>query len=348
MANVAIIIIRPHQRHIVGYLQPCMIDVKHLLVGDKHLGNYPHIEINVAGQQLSLVVYHLLQIVQFLTWSLHSLHGAVVQTAHANGIDHVLPLHLVEPLCPELQHLLPVGHVVVVAFASHLPLGGRRCAHRFAVASAHVDAILVGHLTVTLDGEERLTHLVHGGPVVVGTEAQHELEDALVRRRADDSPTPRQDAPVLVVDEDASIGHGRTLLAHKAFLQHPLAFPLRHTVGPPLPRRHTQQPRHLQQSVGHTVGVGPRQPQLPIQHLQQETFTCHAFVQHHDDASLLRFLHLHHTGIQHFRRILFQHLQRRLRHRFARLIKENRHLCALFPHKVLCHSQKNRNTGHQH
>ena len=245
MTNVAIIIVCPHQGDIVRHLQPCVINVEHFLVGNKDLWNLADIRIHVSGQQLPLVINHLLQIEEFLLSGLHTLHGTIVHPTHTYCIDHILPLHLLQPLCPKLLHLRAVGHIVVLPHSSHLPLRSWRCAHRLAMGTSHIDTILVRHFAIACYGEKRFAHLVHGRPVVVGSQPQHQLENPLVGFRTYHPSAPRQNAPVFIVNEDASISHSGMFCDSKPSRQLELLLWDRHTIGPPHPRRHPKQTRHL-------------------------------------------------------------------------------------------------------
>ena len=85
---------------------------------------------------------------------------------------------LLDSVFPELLHLVSIGDIVILTLASARPLARRAACHGFAVRAADIDAVTLCSLTVAVGEEERLGALVHGWPISVGAEAEHEFEDA--------------------------------------------------------------------------------------------------------------------------------------------------------------------------
>ena len=239
--QVAVVVVAPHQRHVVGHAQAALHNLQHLLVGDEHLGHLLYLLIVILAQQLALVVDDLLQAAELLLLGLHALHRPVVNAAHANGKKLLAAPHLLQPLCPIALHLVAIGHVVIGSALLHVPFGHVVPQQRLAVAGANDDGEGVGHLLVSPDGEEARRALVHGGPDGVGPEAQHQLEQGLIGLRAHGLARlvglrrPLAQAPVLVVDEDATIVHRRHMLHHEVAADGQARAAVRLHVAPPHP-----------------------------------------------------------------------------------------------------------------
>ena len=263
VAYVAVVVVAPHQAHVVGHLKAGVIHVLHFLVGDEHLRHLLHVIVYILAQQLALVGDDAFQNAFLLLDGFGVLHGAVVHTAHADGVENGLAGHLAQTALPEPSHLGAVVHIVVVAGAAAGPLAGRARCHGLAVRAAYVDAVAGGGLAVAGYKEEGLRTLVHGGPEGVGAQAQQQFEDAFVGLGTDASfqsrlvglAGPRHHAPVFVVDEDAAVLHTGMLFLPVVGGQGEPLQGVRCRIGPPCPGRYTQQTRHLEQSVGHAVAV---------------------------------------------------------------------------------------------
>ena len=120
-----------------------------------------------------------------LLYGLGSLHRSVVYASHTDGVEDRLLGHLLHSVFPELEHVFPVMHKVILSLASCRPFASRARSHRLAMGTADVDAILLGHLSVALSQEERLGAFVHRWPIGVGTKTEQQLEDASVGLRTD-------------------------------------------------------------------------------------------------------------------------------------------------------------------
>ena len=279
MANITIIVVRPHQTDVIGHLQAGMIDIEHLLVGDKHLGHPRHVFVYIAGQQLALVGNDPFQHRFLFGDGLGSFHGTVVYPSHAYGVEDRLSGHLFHPLFPKAAHRLAVVHIVVFALASFLPFHGGARSHWLTMRASDIDAIAFGHFAVAFGEEEGTRTLVHGWPVGVGPEPQHQFKDALIGlgtylplgTRFIGLAGPRHESPVFVVDEDASVFHAGSLFAHKVGGQTEHLLGTWLGIRPPFPGRYAHQPREFQQSVGHSVGIVSRDVQPALFHLHAES-----------------------------------------------------------------------------
>ena len=83
--QVAVIVVAPHQRHVVGHAQPALHNLQHLLIGDEDLRHLLYMLLIKLSYQLPLVVDDLLQCPELLLWARHPLHRAVVDAPHAQG-----------------------------------------------------------------------------------------------------------------------------------------------------------------------------------------------------------------------------------------------------------------------
>ena len=204
--EIAVVVVAPHERDVVGHAETALHNLEHLLIGDEDLGDALHILIIMLADELALVVDDLLQAVEFLLGRLHALHRTVVDAAHTEGEEHVAALHLLQAVGPVAAHFSTICDVVIRSPLFHIPLSDVVAKQWFTVAGADDDAEGVGHLLVALDGVEARRHIVHGGPEGVGTQTEHQLEQAAVGLRSHVVGRPATEAPVLVVDEDAAIG----------------------------------------------------------------------------------------------------------------------------------------------
>ena len=190
MTDIAVVVVGPHECHIVGHMESLLVYIEHLLVGHKHLRHTPQlafIEVERGGQHASLVVDSHLQVAHLVVHSACAQHGTIVKSAHTERVNNLLILYVVKPLLPEGLYALPVAHIVVFTLSAHGPFGGCRAGHGFAVRATYVYTILLRHLSVAGDGEEGLATFMHSRPIVVGPQAQHELEYTLVHLRTYDS-----------------------------------------------------------------------------------------------------------------------------------------------------------------
>ena len=263
MADVAIVVIGPEKRDIVGHLQAGVVGVKDFLVGDEDLRLARHLLIDVLGQHIALRLEdlregHLL--------SLHggdALHRTVVDATHAERIDLRHAGRFLDTLLPKAQHLGAVGVPVVVALAAQCPFAGDIAAQRLAMAGADEDAVLCGKLTAAVGEEEGMRARVHRRPIEVGAQTQEKFEDAARGLRAHlpagcglvVGGRPGCEAPVLVVDEDSAIGDIRRLTSDKTLRQHQLLLGLGVHVGPPLPGRHAQLAREFHDAIGGAIDI---------------------------------------------------------------------------------------------
>ena len=290
--HIAIVVVTPHQGHIVGHPQPLLIELQHLLIGHEHL----HLLFGLAdipAQQLLLVVDHLLQAVKLLLLRLVALHRTVMDTPHADGEHIVLrAAYFLQPFYPVLLYTRSVGLVVEAPAPGHVPLPDIIAQQRLTMRSAYDDATAVGHRLGARQPEECRRALMHRRPYRVGPQSQQEFEYLPIGLGADLSfgtgfkrlAAPRPRAPVLVVDEDAAIGHAGLLSRAEvtADSQPPLSF--RHDVAPPYPGRDTRQAREFQQSVGHPPAVAALHDDLPVFHVDAEAVGHHLALHHFDDS----------------------------------------------------------------
>jgi len=277
--HVAVVVIAPHQHHVVGHAQPVLHYLEHLFIRDEHLGNLLHVFIDIFLQQLALVVDYRLQRFQLLFPRFYALHRTVVNAAHADGKQVFAALHLLQALYPVLLYLLAVRNIVVAAAHGVIPLGHVVAQQRFAVRRTDKDAAAVGHGLIAGDGEEARRARVHARPDGVGAQAQQQLEDALIRLWTDMPETgagfvravaPRAQRPVFVVQEDAAIFYRRALQRLEAAVDGQPLLLLGLYVAPPYPRRHARLARELEQAIGRAAAVVAHDINPPVAGRQPE------------------------------------------------------------------------------
>ena len=173
LAYVPMVVVHPHEGNVVGDLQPQVVYVQHLLVGDEHLRN-PRWVAKRVRYQLSLVFEHFRQSLLACGGSRVPVHSGVVQTPHAQGIYRILPPALSYAVCPVAFHHVAVGQPVPVflSFPAILaPFVHVVPQHLLAVARPHVDVVFADERDVCLLEPECPGPGMHGRPQRVGPEA---------------------------------------------------------------------------------------------------------------------------------------------------------------------------------
>ena len=341
--HVAVVVVTPHQRHIIGHLQAALQDLQHLFIRNKNLRYLLHLFIIILTNQFTLVVDHLLQALQFLLLGLHALHRTVVDATHADGKELLGALHLLEALYPVLLHLFAVGDVIVCTTRSVVPLGHVVAQQGFAVTGADEDAARVGHLLITWNGEETWCAGMHAWPDGVGPQAQHQLKNSLVGLGAHTTkdpivlkilPRPVAQAPVLIVDKDATIGHAGGMLVRECLWHTETRATLWHHIAPPYPRRHASLSRQFKDTVGRTAAVMSLNQYLSVFHAQAET-VVRAFALHNTNAGPVPRSSGNRPHPRHLFHITTEHLQSNLYDRvgLAHHLVGNRML-SVEPHHV--------------
>jgi hypothetical protein len=189
-------------------------------------------------------------------------HAAVMDAAHAQGVEVLVSAVGRDPLAPVGQHAAGVPGVVVVG-GRRLPLADIVAQHGLGVGRAHDDGVAVGEPGVGRVAVERRGGRVHGRPQGVGLQPQQQVEDLGVGLGADVSGLglegvgrPGLQAPVLVIEEDAAILDRRRAEAPGPGGDvKPVATRRRH-VGPPAPGRDADGARQLVDAIGRPTPVG--------------------------------------------------------------------------------------------
>ncbi len=133
VADEAVIVVAPHQSHILRHFKAGMIYIENLLIRYENLRHGGNILVYIAGNHIALVGYGLGKHVFLLLYGLSAFHGAVVHASHAEGIYNLLIGHVAHTLFPERHHTVAVVHIVVFALATALPFYGRARRHRLAM-----------------------------------------------------------------------------------------------------------------------------------------------------------------------------------------------------------------------
>ena len=272
MGDVSVIVVTPHQGDVFGHLQPGFVHVQHLLVRYQHLRHFRHFSL-VFRQQLALVFDDLGQCFLLVFHGLGSQHAAIVHPAHAQRIDVVRMTEQFHPFFPKRKHVFAVGQVIVFALPHLAPFAVGVAHHRLAMRRAEIDGILVCHFLIAFGKEERHRTLVHRRPERIGTQAEQEFEDTRVGlraylpfhvRRLVVGVAPRHQSPILIVDEDAPIGHERIIGLRKSGRDTELLLLIGHNIRPPFPRRYAQHTREFQHPVCRAPLVASGYQEFPV------------------------------------------------------------------------------------
>ena len=256
-SHIAIVVVAPNQSHILGHSQTIFIDLQHFLIRYKSLRDVFHILSHILPQHLTLVVYHLLKPKRFLFQIPRPFHVSIMNASHTYSIDILIFPHFLHARNPVILHLFLIGEIVESSSLIHTPFRCIVTHHRFTMTRSNDDATTIRHCHRSLHLIERNSTFVHGRPNHIASQPQQQLEDFLVGLhtnlhqpltlhgtrfvvgRFKRPMAPQQRTPVLIVNEDASTLHRRTLHRGKAFLDAQLFFPLWYVVTPPHPGRHT-------------------------------------------------------------------------------------------------------------
>ena len=318
--HIAVVVVTPHQRDIIRYLQTNLQNLEHLLIRNKDLGHLLHLFMIILANQFTLVVNDLLQAFQLFLLRFHALHRTVVDATHADSKKLLRAFHLLQALYPVLLHLLTVGDIVVRTTLSVIPLGYVVAQQGFAVRGTDDNTTRVGHLFVARNSEEPWRARMHSRPNSISTQTEHQLEDGLVGLRAHSTeltdglimfPRPVAQAPVLIVDEDATIGHRRSMFNLYRLVKNKTHTLFRNHIAPPHPRRDASHTRQFQQTIGRTTGIMALNDYLTVLHAQAEAIV-RTLTLHDADGSRFRCHGFHARNLLH---IATEHLEGNLHHR---------------------------------
>ncbi len=174
--HITPVVLRPEQGDVVRDPHAFVIVILYLLVKAPHLGYLSDVRSNLFSDDASLKVHYLFQPVFICRRSSRS-HLRIVSTAQSYGDDTFKIPVAPDTVAPEFQQRIGVVSPAPVAqavFISSVPLF--LCPdHRFLVAGAHDDAILIGQRSIA--GVILVEGVVpHCRPEVVGLQPQQQLE----------------------------------------------------------------------------------------------------------------------------------------------------------------------------
>ena len=211
-AQIADIVVRQHQRHVVGDLQPGVVifidfgeqhpHLRHLVRGFAHpLGDDPALVRDDRLEQLDVGLE-----------AAGALQRDIAIAAHADRDDDFAGAVAGDALVEEFADARLVGRIVPCAIAVRVVMVGPflvRAHHRLVMRRPHHDAIGIG--------ERRIGRIVdrkrvvpHRRPQVIGAQPQQQLEQLAVEcgvHPAELLGGPAGQARRLVVQEDAAILH---------------------------------------------------------------------------------------------------------------------------------------------
>ena len=222
------------------------------------------------------------------------LHGQVaaqtgiVDAAHGHGVDVLILCSLSEAVVPFAVDGLAVGLVVPVAVAFLLPLalGGIVEQQRFTMARGDDYAEAVGHDLAPWMAVESAGAGVHGRGEHIGLQTNKQFADTGVCTRAYVAKLtlvvvrgPWLQPPVLVVDEDATVAHGR--LSGRVVGSYEEGFTMLHrNVSPPVPWRHAHGLREGDNSVSRSPSVAAHDEKFVAECTYDETLPAATYVGH--------------------------------------------------------------------
>ena len=141
--EVAVVVVAPHQRHVVGHPDSVLIDIKHLLVGDKDGGSpTPTLPSREGVKHFVLFADDVAKSFDLFFRCPRTFHRTIVNASHTQCVDGIHIAGFIYALLPIVQHALSVGEKVIVAHSLRVPLSHIVAQHRLAVARTHVDAEL--------------------------------------------------------------------------------------------------------------------------------------------------------------------------------------------------------------
>ena len=258
--QIADIVVRQHQRHVVGDLQPGIVIF--IDFGEQH----PHLRhlfgglAHALGDDAPLVGDDAFEQFDVGLDTAGALQRDIAVAAHPDRHDDLVFAIADDPLAEEFGDRRPVGRIVPRAVAIVLAVVGPflvRAHHRLVMRRAHHDAELLGERSVRrIVDRERI--VPHRRPQVIGPQPEQQLEQLAVELRvhpAEFLGGPARQARGLVIQEDAAILHrGRSL--HIAATRDAQVCLLHDGhVGPPIPGRHADHPRQVVRAIDRTTLV---------------------------------------------------------------------------------------------
>ena len=176
LADVAVVVIGPDEGDVIGNVWCEPVEFEDFLVGAKNLGHAGDIWIYALGEQVALVGDDVVEARGFFPGGAAAGHAAIVNAAHADGVNIFVGAVIVDALGPVFQDAGGIGDVVVVAIFFLVPFADVVAEHLFAMGGAHDDAIGVGDFFVLGKMIEGEGARVHGGPEIVGMKTQEKFK----------------------------------------------------------------------------------------------------------------------------------------------------------------------------
>ena len=269
LAHVAVVVVGPDQRNIIGQTHSEAIRLQCFLVRTEYLRHIDSRFAQVALNHLALFGYYFLKRVAPFLVRIVARHARIVYATHAESVDGIIVFRLLYALAP--VHFYGIAVVFPVIRAGQTtelerkvmhPLVNIVSQHLLAMARAKHNVILPCQLRVLLVIPERLCTWVHRRPQQVGFQAEHQPHHLLVSARTNVVHVlvkmlggPRLQSPIFVVDEQSAVFHRRRA-CHRRATRHAdgLVFARSH-VSPPAPWRHAHHPGKFHKAVGRAAWV---------------------------------------------------------------------------------------------
>ena len=143
LADVAVVVIDPHERDIFWYLKACVVCFEHFLVGYENLRHSCRVA-DAVRDELALMGNDVGQCSDFFFQGVIAVHARIVYGSHAKRVDTVLVFAFADTGAPVAHYhvFVRVPHPILIAMtAEAFPLVFIVAEHLFAVAAAHVDVV---------------------------------------------------------------------------------------------------------------------------------------------------------------------------------------------------------------
>ena len=144
LADVTVVVIRPDERDVLRQIRHQAVKRQHFLVGAKNLRHGGNVRVHVAREHFALRGDDGLQARGFLAFRAAAGHCAVVDAAHADGVNIFKFPIFADALLPIFQNTIRVRDEIVVAENLLIPLADVVAHHLLAMRRAHNDAVFIG------------------------------------------------------------------------------------------------------------------------------------------------------------------------------------------------------------
>ena len=148
LAHVAVIIVRPNERDIIRQIFHQPIQRQYFFVRTKYLRHCRDVRIDVARKHFALVGDDGFKARGFFAFRATAGHAAVVNAAHADGVNVFKFSIFAHTLFPVFQNAVRVCDEIIIAESFCVPFADVVPQHLFAMRRAHHNAVLIGDFAI--------------------------------------------------------------------------------------------------------------------------------------------------------------------------------------------------------